>query len=78
MPVMNGYDTLIELKKTIPEILVLVLTMIDHQGNFLRMIHAGADGYMLKEEDPEELVRAIRFMMQHGFYNSPTASRRRL
>jgi DNA-binding NarL/FixJ family response regulator len=60
MPVMNGLEATQQLKKTKPEIKVIVLTMHDEPALIRRIMEIGADGYMLKNSDQEELVEAIR------------------
>lgn len=59
MPVMNGADLALALAKELPAIRVLVLSVYHAPGHVLRMVQAGATGYMFKESPPEELIRGI-------------------
>ena len=59
MPVMNGADLAIALGKELPATRVLVLSVYHAPGHVLRMVQAGATGYMFKESPPEELIRGI-------------------
>jgi len=59
MPVMNGADLAIALGKELPGTRVLVLSVYHAPGHVLRMVQAGATGYMFKESPPEELLRGI-------------------
>jgi len=59
MPNMNGADLVLALSKEAPAIRVLVLSVYHTPGHVLRMVQAGAAGYMFKEAAPEELVRGI-------------------
>jgi len=59
MPVMNGADLAIALGKELPSTRVLVLSVYHAPGHVLRMVQAGATGYMFKESPPEELIRGI-------------------
>jgi len=59
MPHMNGADLVIALAKEAPAIRVLVLSVYHTPGHVLRMVQAGAAGYMFKEAAPEELLRGI-------------------
>lgn len=70
MPKMNGYDTLTHLKSLYPEMRFLVLTMLEHEFVVIKMLRLGASGYILKEDDPNELQRAIRTVYEHKFYHT--------
>ena len=59
MPVMNGADLAMALAKELPGTRVLVLSVYHAPGHVLRMVQAGATGYMFKESPPEELIRGI-------------------
>lgn len=59
MPVMNGADLTLALAKELPNTRVLVLSVYHAPGHVLRMVQAGASGYMFKESPPEELIRGI-------------------
>jgi DNA-binding NarL/FixJ family response regulator len=76
MPKMNGTDTLIALKAMYPKMRFLILTMLDHEYVILKMLRHGANGYLLKEDDPEELINAIRFVHNNQFYHSDLVSGR--
>jgi DNA-binding NarL/FixJ family response regulator len=60
MPDINGLDVLIELKKTQPNLPVLILTMHPERNYAIKMFKAGASGYLTKDKAPYELVEAIR------------------
>ncbi|MCR8629809.1 response regulator [Paenibacillus radicis (ex Xue et al. 2023)] len=60
MPVLNGIEATKRLKITHPNVKVIVLTSFSDQDHVLPAIRAGAKGYLLKDIEPEELVRAIR------------------
>jgi len=76
MPVMDGYQTLLALKKTYPLMKFLALTMYDHEFVIIKMLRNGANGYLLKEEDPDELERAIEFITKNDFYHTDLVSGR--
>lgn len=59
MPVMNGADLALAIGKELPNTRVLVLSVYHAPGHVLRMVQAGATGYMFKESPPEELIRGI-------------------
>jgi DNA-binding NarL/FixJ family response regulator len=64
MPLMNGIDATIEIKRIEPAARVLVLTTYSGDIQALRAIKAGAFGYLLKGSLRKELVQAIRDVHQ--------------
>ncbi|MFE4044641.1 MULTISPECIES: response regulator [unclassified Priestia] len=63
MPVLDGIEATKELKKQAPHIQVMILTSFSDQDHVIPALEAGASGYQLKESDPDELVGAIRKLM---------------
>ena len=78
MPEMNGYETAAEIKKTWPGIKILALSMYDTELNIIKMLRNGANGYMLKDSDPEDLRVAISKVYTDGFYHSDIVTGRML
>lgn len=70
MPVKDGYETSVWLKKNHPAVKVLALSMYDNENSIIRMFKAGAKGYILKDCDPSELKIALHALMTKGFYYS--------
>jgi two-component system invasion response regulator UvrY len=70
MPRMNGYETTAALKKKFPDLKILALSMYDNEQSIIRMLRAGASGYLLKDSEPEELKRALLEIFDHDFYQS--------
>src|SRR2546423_9704676 len=66
MPGRGGLEVLKEIKKSKPKIPVLVLSMHPEDQFAVRVLKAGASGYMTKETAPEELVGAIRKVVAGG------------
>jgi len=60
MPGRGGLDVLKEIKKSRPKLPVLVLSMHPEDQFAVRVLKAGASGYMTKESAPQELVGAIK------------------
>ena len=73
MPVMNGFDTIVALKKRWPALRILVLTIFETEHYIIRMIRNGANGYLLKSCDPDEIKRALTEIHQYGSYHSTQA-----
>ena len=60
MPGRNGLETLKDLKRLYPSTAIIVLSMHPKDQYAVRVLKAGASGYITKESAPEELVDAIR------------------
>jgi two-component system invasion response regulator UvrY len=70
MPVMDGFETTLWLKKNAPLINVIALSMFDDERSIIRMIRNGAQGYILKDISPAELKTAIDAVTTTGYYYS--------
>lgn len=71
MPGRGGFDILKDLKHRQPNLPVLVLSIHSEEQYAVRVLKAGAAGYLTKESAPEELVSAIRKVVGGGKYISP-------
>ncbi len=74
MPRMNGMEAIREIKKQCPHIRVLVLTVHDSDEFVTAALHAGADGYVLKEANQTELMLAITNVLHGKRFISPGIS----
>jgi DNA-binding NarL/FixJ family response regulator len=74
MPGKNGIDTLKQIKDECPRLPVLVLSMYPEDQYAVRLLKAGAAGYLTKESAPEQLVSAIRTVAAGRKYISPTVA----
>jgi len=68
MPLKGGLDVLQELKQQKPDANVLVLSVHPEEHYAMRVLKAGASGYLTKESAPDELVMAIRRISQGRKY----------
>jgi DNA-binding NarL/FixJ family response regulator len=68
MPGAHGVELLETVKRERPELPVLVLSMYPEDQYALRVLQAGAAGYMTKESAADELVRAVRKIHAGGRY----------
>lgn len=60
MPLLNGLDATRKLKKTMPKVRVIVLTMNSDPDIAAEALDIGASGYLLKNSQGEELIKAVR------------------
>jgi len=72
MPNKSGLDVLKELHANTPRLPVLVLSMHAEDQYAVRVLRAGAAGYLTKESAPAKLVQAIRKVVRGGKYVSQT------
>jgi DNA-binding NarL/FixJ family response regulator len=75
MPVMDGFETIVALKKQWPHIGILVLTVFDIEYYFIRMVLSGANGYLLKSCSPDEIRKALLAIHNNGIYYSDVVAR---
>jgi DNA-binding NarL/FixJ family response regulator len=72
MPGKNGLEVLKLARQKTPRLPVLILSMYPEDQYAVRMLRAGASGYLTKESAPDQLVAAIRKVAQGGRYINPT------
>ncbi|MBC7557098.1 MAG: response regulator transcription factor, partial [Chryseobacterium sp.] len=72
MPKMNGIDATEIVKNKYPQIKIIMLTVFDNDEQIFNSIKAGADGYFLKEVNPEELFNGIKETLNGGAAMTPS------
>jgi DNA-binding NarL/FixJ family response regulator len=70
MPEMNGIEAVAKLQKTDPTSKIIVLSMHDSEDYIIQSIKAGASGYLLKDTDKKEFIKAINVVNAGGKYFS--------
>ena len=68
MPVMDGFETAKWLKQNHPGVLIMALSMKDDDISLIKMIKAGARGYLLKNIHPADLEKALNILTAKGYY----------
>lgn len=68
MPGRSGLDVLRDIKLAYPQLPVLILSMHPEEQFAVRVLKAGAAGFIPKETAPEELIKAIRKVLAGGRY----------
>jgi two-component system invasion response regulator UvrY len=76
MPGRSGLDVLRDLRGLRPKLPVLVLSMHPEDQLGKRALKGGASGYMNKESAPEELIKAVRKVLEGSVYVSPALAER--
>ncbi|MCL6494692.1 MAG: response regulator transcription factor [Ignavibacterium sp.] len=74
MPGKSGLEVLKDIKATHPKMPVLILSMYPEEQFALRVMKSGASGYIRKDSAPEELVDAVKEILEGRKYMSPTVA----
>ena len=72
MPRMNGIEACLLIKERWPGTQVIILTTSDDENDLYDAVRAGANGYVLKDVPPEEVLAGIRTVRSGGSLVSPT------
>ena len=76
MPVMNGILATRKIRREFPNIHVLALTTYDDDEWVFDALQAGAEGYLLKDLPPDQLIQAIKGTMKGNAYIDPKVTRK--
>ncbi|MDD2983944.1 MAG: response regulator transcription factor [Crocinitomicaceae bacterium] len=78
MPKMNGIQATEIIKNLHPQIKIIMLTVLDNDESVFKAIQAGADGYFLKEVDPQTLYDGILQTINGGAAMTPSIAMKTL
>jgi len=76
LPQMSGIDCIRRLKELLPATPIIVLTVYEDSEHIFRALKAGANGYLLKRSEPEEVLTAIKDAREGGAPMSSQIARR--
>lgn len=76
MPVMDGFATAQWLKEYHPQVLIMALSVQDDDESLIKMIKAGARGYLHKNVHPADLEKALKTIVSKGMYYPDWATSR--
>jgi two-component system, NarL family, response regulator DegU len=71
MPIMDGMQATEYIKDKFPDIKVIVISMLDEDQFVYKLMELGANGYLLKDTDTEEVELAIRTILHEDYYYGP-------
>lgn len=74
LPIINGTEAIRTIKQRSPEIRIIALTVHKSEEHVRATLDAGADGYVLKDDPSDDLLAAIRNVLQGKVYLSPGVS----
>lgn len=75
MPILNGIETTEILHENFPQIKVLALSIEEDEAVILKMLRAGAKGYLMKDARKGELQNALLEVMEKGFHHTNTVTK---
>ena len=78
MPEQNGIEATALVKQKYPQIKIIMLTVFDDDENIFKAIQAGADGYLLKDTEPQALYEAITQTLEGGAVMTPSIAMKAL
>jgi len=78
LPDKSGLELVKDLRVLYPALAILIISMHDETVYAERLLRAGADGYVMKEEGPDRILQAIRQVLQRQTYVSARMSSRLL
>jgi DNA-binding NarL/FixJ family response regulator len=76
MPVMDGFATASWIREQHPTVLIMALSVQDDDDSLVKMIRAGARGYLHKNVHPVELEKALQTLIKKGMYYPEWATSR--
>ncbi|WP_160711092.1 response regulator transcription factor [Chitinophaga solisilvae] len=68
MPNMDGIEATVKVKEKYPDVKIIILTMYEDDNFIVHLVENGANAYLLKNADPEEIYEAICTTFEKGFY----------
>lgn len=75
MPVLNGIETTEILSREYQQIKVLALSVEENEDTILKMLRAGAKGYLMKDTKRSILKEALLQVVEKGYYHTNTVSK---
>ena len=74
MPIMDGIEATLHLKDNHPGVKVIALSVEAEERTILKMLRAGARGYLLKDTEKTVLENALKELVDQGFYHTNTVA----
>ena len=68
MPLLDGMEATKQISKKYNQVKILVITMYDNDKFIIHLMENGAHGYLLKNAEPKEIIKAIYSVCENGYY----------
>lgn len=75
LPDIDGFEATRQIKRTLPDVAILALTMHESDEYFFKMLQAGASGYVPKKAAPTDLLTAIRTVREGQVFLHPSVAK---
>ena len=75
LPDIDGFEATRQIKRALPKVAILALTMYETDEYFFKMLNAGASGYVPKKAAPTDLVTAIHTINDGGVFLYPSLAK---
>jgi len=75
MPELNGIDVARKIREKYDAVKILLLSYYDNQEFVVRAVECGANGYLSKDDEPEEIINAIESVIDTGYYMNDRTSK---
>lgn len=76
MPLMNGIEAAKRIRKDLPKIKILILSMYSNEYHIHELLEAGVSGYLLKDSSGRDIINAIQAAMKGETFLSPSISKK--
>jgi two-component system response regulator DegU len=74
MPRMNGFEATKIIKERFPSVKILILTVHEDEAYVYQLLRAGANGYVLKNAEKNDILSGVRAVMADEAFFSPGVS----
>lgn len=75
MPELNGIEVAKKIREKYDNVKILLLSYFDNQEFVVRAVECGANGYLSKDDEPEEILQAIESAVETGYYMNDRTSK---
>ena len=75
MPELNGIEVAKKIRQKYDAVKILLLSMFDNQEFVVQAVECGANGYLSKDDAPDEIIRAVESVLSTGYYLNDRTSK---
>ena len=75
MPELNGIEVAKKIRQKYESVKILLLSMFDNQEFVVQAVECGANGYLSKDDDPDEILKAVDSVLSTGYYLNDRTSK---
>jgi DNA-binding NarL/FixJ family response regulator len=75
MPELNGIEVAKKIRQKYEAVKILLLSMFDNQEFVVQAVECGANGYLSKDDAPDEIIKAVESVLSTGYYLNDRTSK---